>query len=122
MRFYVIFGVTFILLGLIIFYDPYSKYLGVYDGVVNIEYNYSDEDYEWIYDYTGDNLKVEEINNNKWSLSTIKDGICNITFYYLNEKTNDIKYKIYYEFEIKDKKIFWINGEAKGLLDYPNPY
>ncbi|MGM9877762.1 MAG: hypothetical protein ACI33S_03840 [Bacilli bacterium] len=122
MRFYIIFGITFLLLGIIIFYNPYSEYLGVYKDSVNIEYNFNDEDYFWIYEIDNDNLNIKQIDTNKWSLSINKDGITNVIFYYFNDKTNDTKYKINYEFKIKNNKIYWTQGEGKGLLDFPNPY
>ena len=42
MRYYIIFGITFILLLIILFYNPNSKYLGVYKDKITIEYNYNE--------------------------------------------------------------------------------
>ena len=120
MRYYIIFGITFILLLIILFYNPNSKYLGVYKDKITIEYNYDDEGYSWSYENDNDNVEVETINNNKYILYPKKDGKYNITFKYSNEENN--KYEIKYEFEIKDNKIYWLSGEGIGLLDYPNPY
>lgn len=120
MRYYIIFGITFILLLIILFYNPNSKYLGVYKDKITIEYNYDDEGYSWSYEDDNDNVKVETINNNKYILYPKKDGKYNIAFKYSNEENN--KYEIKYEFEINDNKIYWLSGEGTGLLDYPNPY
>lgn len=120
MRYYIIFGVTFVLLLIILFYNPSSKYLGVYKDKITIEYNYDDEGYSWSYEDDNDNVKVETINNNKYILYPKKDGKYNITFKYNKDENN--KYEIKYEFEIKDNKIYWLSGEGIGLLDYPNPY
>lgn len=119
-RYYIIFGVTFILLLFIFFYNPNSKYLGVYKDKITIEYNYNDEGYSWTYDESNTNVKVETINNNKYVLYPNKNGKYNIIYIYSNGENN--KYEIKYEFEIKGNKIYWLSGEGTGLLDYPNPY
>lgn len=122
MRYYVIFGITAIILALILFYNPNSKYLGVYENIVNIEYDYNDKGYNWIYEDNNDNLLIDKINDNKWTLKVNKDGEYEINFYYTDSTKEKYKYKIYYKFIVKNDKIYWLNGEAKGLLDYPNPY
>lgn len=125
MRYYIIFGITFILLLIILFYTPNDKYLGVYENIVNInleDLKVSDEGYKWLYQ-KDDSINVNIINNSSWKLSFSKDGKFKITYYYTqNENIEDAKYIIYYEFERNKNKIYWISGKAKGLLDFPNPY
>ena len=64
MRYYIIFGITLILLLIILFVNPY---LGVYKGEVTIEYNYDLENYSWKYDIKGEALKLKESSDNKWT-------------------------------------------------------
>jgi hypothetical protein len=40
----------------------------------------------------------------------------------LEENSEKCKYKIVYEFKIKNKKIYWTLGEGHGLYEFPNPY
>ena len=123
MRYIIIFGVTLILSLIIIFYNPNSKYLGVYNDKLTIEYTYDEENYKWIYESDHDFFSVKQVGNSKWILTPKKDGETKITYYYTNDDTieNSI-YEIYYKFTIKNNKIYWTESEAKGLLDYPNPY
>lgn len=119
-RYYIIFGVTFILLLFILFYNPNSKYLGIYENQLTIEYDYDDEGYYWSFVGDNDNIYVETINNSKYILYPRQDGKFNIVFKYSNDLNK--KYEIKYEFEIKDNRMYWLSGEGAGLLDYPNPY
>ena len=116
MRYFIIFGITFILAAFIIFYKPY---LAVYEDSITIEYNYNEENYKWSYKINNDNLSLVDQGENKWVFTPNKNGKTNIVFEYSNgEKT---LYTIDYEFKIKNNKIFWTKGSAKGLLSYPNP-
>lgn len=119
-RYYIIFGVTFILLLIILFYNPNSKYLGVYENQLTIEYDYIDEGFSWSYVNDNNNIVVKTINNNKYILYPKNNGKYNIVFKYSDDFNK--KYEIKYEFEVKDNKIYWLSGEGFGLLDYPNPY
>lgn len=122
MRYYIIFGVTFILLLIILFYNPNDKYLGIYNNSVNIKLDDFSDEYKWIYD-KDDSINIDQIDNFTWKLDFSNDGKSKITYYYTNTgKSDDAKYIIYYEFEKNKNKIYWISGEAKGLLDFPNPY
>lgn len=122
MRFYIIFGTTLLLLLLIFLYTPNEKYLGVYEDNINIKLNNYEEGYRWIYE-KDDSININEIDYLNWKLSFSKDGKSKITYYYTNsENIGDAKYIIYYEFDKNKNKIYWISGEAKGLLDFPNPY
>ena len=120
MRYYIIFGITAILLVFILFfYKP--NYLLKYSDQVTIEYDFKDEGYKWYYELSNNNLELKTEENNKWVFIPKSDGKTNITFIYKNTEGKQ-KYKIYYDFKIKGNKIYWINGSGDGLLDYPNPY
>ncbi len=121
MRFYIIFGITLILLICILFYNPNGEYLGIYKENVKITYDYDDKDYFWIFEVSNNNIKVDEINNNTWNLSANNNGNFYINFYYTKDNKENYKYKIYYEFKVEKGIIYWIYGEANGLLDFPNP-
>lgn len=116
MRYFILFGVTFILAMLIIFYKPY---LGVYQDSITIEYNYDLEGYEWSYKIDNDCLKLSESDNNKWIFVPNKNGSVKLDYIYSNGENT--KYSIHYEFKIRKNKIFWTNGYANGMLSYPNP-
>ena len=116
MRYCIIFGITFILALIIIFYNPY---LAVYKDSITIYYDNYEEGYLWNYSIDNDNLKLIESSNNKWVFKPNKNGKVKLTYYYKSDNEN--KYTIYYEFKVKGNKIFWTKGEAKGLLSYPNP-
>ena len=117
MRYYIIFGITFILLLIILFYNPF---LGVYKNNVTIEYNFKDEGYSWNYKVDGDSLVIDQEEDNKWTFNIKKNGVTKITFNYSNGEKN--KYEIYYKFRVIGKHILWTDGYGNGLLNYPNPY
>ena len=117
MRYYIIFGITFVLLLFILFYNPY---LGVYNGSVTIEYSFDDEDYIWSYEINNDSLVLADSTDNKWKFKPNKDGNVKLIYKYSNEDIT--KYTIEYEFKVKDNKIYWVDGVGYGLTDYPNPY
>lgn len=117
MRYFIIFTITIILALFIAFYKPY---LYVYNDSVTIDYNYNEPDYRWEYDINNNNLSIKKVTDNKWILTPKSNGKTFISFKYVNN--DDVKYTINYEFKVSNKKIYWINGEAKGLLNFPNPY
>ena len=117
MRYFIIFIITIILAIFIAFYKPY---LYVYNNSVTIEYDYNDIDYSWVYSVDNNNLNIEKVNKNKWILTPKSNGKTLISFKYTNN--DNIKYIIDYVFDIKGNKIYWVSGEAKGLLNFPNPY
>lgn len=123
-RFYFIFGITAVLVLIILFYNPNAKYLGVYKESMTIEYDFEDiEGYDWFYDVTSDIFDISATSGSKWKLLPKKDGVTTITFYYKQkEDSEDYMYSILYDFEVEGKKIIWTKGVASGLLDYPNPY
>ena len=117
MRYIIMFSITILLAVIIIFYNPF---LGVYKNNVTIEYDYSEEGYYWEYDLDGESLKINSIEDNKYTFEINKNGISEITFIYTNGE--DIKYDIYYKFRVFGKKIYWLEGVGKRLVNYPNPY
>ena len=122
MRYYIIFGLTFIGILIILFFDPYKDYLGVYKNNATIEYKEKEDGYEWILISSNDNLIIEEINNNKWNIKINKKGSTNVKATFINMTTNDIKYTINYKFKNNGKKLFWLDGIGKGISDFSNPY
>ena len=117
MRYYIIFGVTLVLVLIILFFNPF---LGVFKNQITIEYNYNDEGYSWEYTIDGESLKISEESDNKWVFKVNKNGLTSINYSYKNE--DNIKYQINYKFRVFNNKIYWIKGSGKGLLDFPNPY
>ena len=117
MRYYIIFGITIVLVLIILFFNPF---LGVYNKKVTIEYSFNEEGYSWNYEIDGESLVLDQMDNDKWTFKTNKNGVSNIKFIYSDGENN--KYEIYYKFRVFGKKILWIDGYGKGLLDYPNPY
>ncbi len=122
MRYYYILGITIIAALLILFYDPYKDYLAVYGKEATIEYSQVEEGYEWVLTSTNKNLNINEINNNKWTISINKKGKTNLTASFINPETNDVKYKINYEFKNNGRKIFWLAAMGHGIDDFNNPY
>ena len=117
MRYIILFGITIILALFIMFYNPY---LGIYKDQVTIEYDFKEENYTWKYDLSNDNLILKDSSENKWTFIPNKNGKITVNFYYTNDHEN--LYEIMYEFKVKNNKIYWLKGEGKGLLSYPNPY
>ena len=122
MRYYIIFGITLILTMFILFFDPYKDYLGVYKNTATVEYDEKEEGYEWILIPSNDNLTINEINNNKWTIHINKKGDTNIEAKFINFETNDVKYTINYKFNNNGRKLFWLDGIAKGMTNFNDPY
>jgi len=122
MRYYIIIGITLILAIVIMFYNPYKDYLYIYDENMTIEYDNKEDGYEWYLIPSNDNLDVTEVDQNKWTVSISKKGLTKIQAQFVNLETNDVKYKINYEFKNNGKKIFWLSAVGHGLSDFPNPY
>ena len=121
MRYIFIFGITTILSLFLIFY-PKKEYLGIYKEKFYIEYDYKIDAHNWVYTINNDNLSIKNINENKWEFIPKKNGISILCFYYTDSTKDKYKYKITYKFKIKDNKIYWLEGQGYGLLDFPNPY
>lgn len=121
MRYFIIFGVTIAIALLILFYP--QKYLYKYENEITIDYNnLKDTTAElWTYEINNENLKLMNQVDKKWTFKINKEGITDLIFYY-DKNGESQKYKIYYKLEIKNDKIYWLEGNALGLLDYPNPY
>ena len=117
MRYYIIFGVTLLVVLFILLYNPF---LGIYKNNVTIQYNFDDEGYKWEYTINGESLVIDQEEDNKWVFKTNKNGVTYISFKYVKE--DNIKYQINYKFRVLGKKIYWLDGSGTGLLDYPNPY
>ena len=112
MRYIIMFGLTIIIALLILFYP--RNYLMKFNNCVTIDYNNFIEG-NWEYEISNDNILLKESADNKWIFVPNKNGKVNLTF------IND-EYKIEYEFDVKNNIIIWKQGQASGLLDYPNPY
>ena len=118
----IMFIITIIISSILIFYNPYKKYLGVYKDTITIEYDIFD--CNWAYKLTNYNLELESHNKTSekesWIFKIKNDGIEKLVFNCL--ENDDEVYNIYYNLKINKNKIFWIEGEGKGVFDYPNPY
>ncbi len=120
MRYYIIFGITIIIAGLLFFYP--KKYLHIYDKQLRIDYESFDKtDKElWSYEIDNDNLVLDNQKDKTWTFKANKDGDVKINFYY-DRKEEIEKYKIEYIFRVKGNKIYWMYGNGIGLFDFPNP-
>ncbi len=117
MRYFILFFITIVLTLFIMFYNPY---LGVYKDKLTIEYDFNEEGYSWNYTVDNDNIELIESSDSKWVFVPKKNGKTKLVFNYSNNDIN--KYSIYYIFKVRGNKIFWLEGEGTGLMDYPNPY
>ena len=127
----IIFSITFVLLLFILFYDN-DKYLGVYEKSMTIYYDtVITEGYEWVYSVDVDGIiELSNINikdndddtlRNEWVFLPLSNGNVRLVFEYKND-SEDVLYKIFYDLQVKDDKIYWIYGEGIGMMYYPNPY
>ena len=120
MRFKIMFGTTFIILLYLLFY-PRTTYLNKYDESITVDYsNFKlDDNCDWKFKLDNDNIKLSKSYDNKWVFSVNNSGKTRLTFKCNNEKNN---YEIVYILKVEKNKIYWISGDAKGLLDFPNLY
>lgn len=120
MRFKIMFGTTFIILLYLLFY-PRTTYLNKYDKSITVDYsNFKlDDNCDWKFKLDNDNIKLSKSYDNKWVFSVNNSGKTRLTFKCNNEKNN---YEIVYILKVEKNKIYWISGDAKGLLDFPNLY
>ena len=101
MRFYFIFGITAIICVLIFMWDPSKKYLGIYDDDIMISGLELKEGYHWEFE-SDDNLNVLKINDNKWKVTSKKNGKSTLVFKLVNDNDeNDVDYYIDYSFIFK---------------------
>lgn len=119
MRYYIIFGITLVIVLLITFYP--RNYLMKYEGKITIDYNNFTDENLWSYELSNDNLILKENVDSVWTFIPNGNGNVTVTFYY-DKNDNEFTYRIIYEMIVKNNKIIWKKGEALGLLDYPNPY
>ncbi len=121
MRYIIIFGVTFLIAALLIFYP--RKYLYKYDNAITVDYStIEDTDAElWTYEMDNDILKNTNYSDKKWVFEATGEGNVNLIFYY-DKNEDKQKYKIEYKIKIKNKKIYWVEGKSLGLMDFPNLY
>ncbi len=121
MRYIIIFGVTFLIAALLIFYP--RKYLYKYNNEITVDYSTIEntDDELWTYEMDNDILKLIDHSDKKWRFKSNGNGIVNLIFYYdKNEESQ--KYKIEYKIKIKKGTIYWIEGKSLGLMDFPNLY
>lgn len=116
--------ITLIMLVIIFTYNPNGRYLAIYEDKVTIDYNV-DKGYNLSMDLSGKSLFLEkkEIDNNNisWTFLPNADGTTVIEFVYKKDGEENSIYTVTYELKVIDNKIYWIKGDAKGLLDFPNP-
>ena len=123
-RFIVMGLITLVLVVLIFTYNPSGKYLAVYKNRATIKFNI-EEGYNLSSELTGDALYLEkeEIKSKSvsWILIPKSDGKTVIKYTYKKDNSDDSIYTVTYELKVADNIIYWIKGEAIGILDFPNP-
>ena len=121
MRFYIMFGITFLICGYLLLFDPFAKYLGIFQNDFIIEQVVYEDGYHWECNNTM--FDMNKVSDNKWEFETDKNGTGSLVFNFVNnDDPKDIKYTVNYEFKVFLNQIFWTVGEAKGLYDFPDPY
>ena len=121
MRFYIMFGITFLICGYLLLFDPFAKYLGIFQNDFIIEQVVYEDGYHWECNNTM--FEMNKVSDNKWEFESDKNGTGSLVFNFVNnEDPKDIKYTVNYEFKVFLNQIFWTVGEAKGLYDFPDPY
>lgn len=120
-RLIIMFSITLIICILLMFWNPKSKYLGIYKNKMTIEYNFNEKNYDWKYNISNNIIDIKTIDKEKWEITPKESGTAKLDFCYMDEN-NECKYTITYDLKIKNNKIYWVAGMANGLYDYPNPY
>lgn len=122
MRFKIMFGLTFLIVLTLLFY-PNNQYLGKYKDTITIDYRdfKLSNDCEWNYELSNDNIKLLSKDENIWKYKYIKNGKTTLNYYCSDDKGKNI-YKITYELKVKNNYIYWLKGDGKGMLDFPNLY
>ena len=121
MRFYIMFGITFLICGYLLLFDPFAKYLGIFQNDFIIEQVVYEDGYHWECNNTI--FDMNKVSDNKWEFESDKNGTGSLVFNFVNnDDPKDIKYTVNYEFKVFFNQIFWTVGEAKGLYDFPDPY
>ena len=122
MRFKIMFGISSIIVMLLIFY-PQNSYLNKYEN--NITVNYSNLELavecEWNYKLSNDNIKLVNSNENIWTYKLVKNGKTTLN-YYCKDKNDKSIYTITYNLKVKNNYIYWLTGNGTGLVDFPNLY
>lgn len=120
MRFKIMFGTTAIILLYLLFY-PRTSYLNKYNNSITVDYSNLklEDNCNWKYKLDNENIKLLKSDNNKWIFGANNNGETKLTFKCNNDKN---KYEITYILKVKKDKIYWMSGDAKGLLDFPNLY
>ncbi len=123
MRFVIIFILTVVGLVGIMLYEPKldDKLLSVFEDTVTIDYKELDENKDWTYEISNDNLKEISHDDTSFVFESNNDGLSELVFYY-QKSDDDYKYKVTYSFEVKDNKIYWREGKTEGLMDFPKVY
>lgn len=120
MRFKIMFGTTAVILLYLLFY-PRTTYLNKYDNSITVDYsNFNlENNCDWKYNLDNENIKLLKSDDNKWVFGANNNGKSKLIFKCNNDKIN---YEIIYVLKVKKDKIYWVSGDAKGLLDFPNLY
>lgn len=123
MRFVVIFVLTIVGLVGIMFYEPKldEKLLSVFEDTVTIDYKELDESKNWTYEINNDSLKEVSHDDTSFVFESNNDGVSELVFYY-QKNDDDYKYKVTYNFEVKNNKIYWREGKTEGLMNFPKVY
>lgn len=117
MRYFIIFGVTALLVLIILFFNPF---LGTYSKTVSFDFSKNQEGCKWNYIIKGDSLKYDQSKKNIFKFKASKNGKGTIIF--TCSDAEEVKHEVDYKFKVFAKQIFWVESNGKGLYNYPNPY
>lgn len=122
LRYYIIFGITLLLLIYILFFYK-GRYLAIFEDDMTINYSsLSSAECNWEYENSNKkSLILYKNSDNEWGFIPGIDGKTTLVFNCVSSEKKNI-YEITYILKIKDDKIYWQKGSGKGLLDFPNPY
>ena len=59
------FSITLIICILLMFWNPKSKYLGIYKNKMTIEYNFNEKNYDWKYNISNNIIDIKTIDKEK---------------------------------------------------------
>ena len=118
MRYYIIFGATFILSLIIIIFVPKISYKDSFNDEIILSFDDTDDEYKWSYDIEGDSL-INNSNDNPFKFTIVKNGESTISFCYSKNNEKCI-HKVSYKFKVRSNIIYWLESEGMGYYVYPD--
>ena len=117
MRYFIIFGITAILVLIILFYNPF---LGTYNNDLTFDFSKNKDECKWNYIVDGDSFKIDKDTKNIFKFKANKNGKSSIIF--TCGDAEEVIHEVKYDFKVFAKQIFWLESNGTGLYNYPNPY